>query len=75
MTEELSTSLDVGPVETAGDAEARLRLASAQLFAVSEWLARGHLSDHRVDEWCDLADRLGHDARALARRIRITADE
>ncbi len=75
MADGLTPTSDVGPVESAADAAARLRLASAQLFAVSEWLARGHLLDRRVDEWCDLADSLGHEARALARRIRMVADE
>ena len=71
MTEELSTSLDVGPVESAGDAEARLRLASAQLFAVSNWLARTHLLDSGADDWHDVVDGLGHELRALAQRNRM----
>ena len=65
---------DVGPIGSAADAEARLRLASAQLFAVSDWLARTRPSDPNEDEWCYLADGLGYDVLALARRIRMAAE-
>lgn len=75
MTDEFDMGLAAGPVETAADAEARLRLASAHVFAVSDWLARKHLLDRRADDWHDVADRLGHDVRALARWIRMADDE
>ena len=58
-------------VESAADAEARLRLASAQLFAVGDWLARTHLLDSRAGDWHDVVDSLGHELRALAQRIRM----
>lgn len=70
-----SESLDVRAIEAAVDAEARLRVASAHLFAVSDWLAQQHRWDSRAGDWCDVADRLGHDARTLAQRIRMADDD
>ena len=71
MTDMLSTYPDAGAVESAADAEARLRLGAAHLFAVSDWLARTHLLDSGTDDWHDVVDGLGHELRALAQRIRM----
>ena len=74
MPEEQHVSVRTVPAASAADAEARLRLASDQLFAVADWLARTRLLDSGTEDWPDLVDRLGHEVRALARWVRM-ADE
>ena len=71
MLTEQKTSPAVGPITSAADAETQLRLASAQLFAVSDWLARQWRWDGRTGDWSDLADDLGDTARTLAIAIWI----
>jgi hypothetical protein len=74
MLNEQKTSPAVGPIASATDAEAQLRLASAQLFAVSDWLARQWRWDGRTGDWADLADDLGDAARTLALAIWIARE-
>jgi hypothetical protein len=64
----------VEPITSLADARERLRLASRQALAVSDWLGKQYTWNSRAGRWCDLADRIGNDARTLAHSIRLADD-